>query len=95
MVVTCMVAEEEIARMVNELMAGRTKPLQMLRVGSTLYKRMTSFDGTAIGKAGGKRLPLASSYGAGSNCMSMEDCSVLQGQPGCFLLECFSPYCFT
>jgi hypothetical protein len=43
-------AEEEIAKMVDEMMAGRTKPIQMLRVGATLYKRMTSFDGTAIGK---------------------------------------------
>ena len=57
--------------MVHEMMAGRTKPQQMLRVGSTLYKRMTSFDSTAMGKAGGKRIPetapVCLAAGAGCN----------------------------
>lgn len=39
-------SEEEIAKLVEEMMTGKAKPGQLVRVGSTLYKRLTSFDET-------------------------------------------------
>ena len=55
LLITLPFTEEEIAKLVDELMAGKTKPSRLVRVGNTLYKRLADAvegsDGTRPGTA--------------------------------------------
>lgn len=41
-----MLADEDVFKLVTELMADKAKPAQLMRVGATLYRRIQSFTGS-------------------------------------------------